>query len=325
MEKVIDDSTGEVLEVEVVNANEIAVLEGMERAAIDIQVATAKKYPRSITAFRSDLLAWSCEDQAIAKECTYQLPRGGKKIMGASIRYAELAQQAYGNLLVDTKILVDGSKPTDKRVIVEGTCRDVERNTASRAQVSRSILNRNGRQFEQHMIETTIAAASAIARRNAIFAIIPRALWNASWEESKRVMLGKAKTQKERIANCKAVLKELGAPLGDVEAWLGKRLTDANVDDLVAIFLRTQDVEKGTVKLSEAFPKPAPEEDKDAASERVADAISKGAKTASEKNATDHEKIHKAVSEPDGSLPLGMTDEEKAEILAAEKAEAEGQ
>lgn len=228
------------------------VADNADRVALDIQVSTAKRYPRSIAEFRSDLESWSCEVQEIAKECTYSLPKGNG-IIGPSVRFAELAQQAYKNLIVD----VGGISEDGGFVAVTATCRDLERNTASRVTVRRSIKGKNGKRYQQHMVETTIAAASAIARRNAIFQLIPKALWVGIWERSKLVMLGDRKSHKDMVSGAVAAIEELeGAGLEDVEAWVGHRHEDWTMDHLVRLRLRLDAIQSKHVEVSAAFPAP---------------------------------------------------------------------
>ena len=61
-----------------------------------------------------------------------------------------------------------------KSVVVEGWCLDLETNTRVSHEVSRGILTREGTSYTTDMQNMTIAAASSIAFRNAIFKTIPR-------------------------------------------------------------------------------------------------------------------------------------------------------
>ena len=224
------------------------------RAEIDAQVATANAYPRSLKTFRSELRAWATSVPSIAEECTYQLPRGGSKILGPSIRFAELVLAAWGNCNVDTVILDAGDDPRSVAVTVMATARDLQRNTATRAQVRRSILKSSGGKQQQHMIETHIAAASAIARRNAILQLVPRALWLETWEQSKQVMFGNAESHADRLAKVLAQAKELGFPPEAPEGWLGRESADWSNDDLVRVAMRLKAVMDKECTPGEAFP-----------------------------------------------------------------------
>ena len=55
------------------------------RAEIDMQVTTAKQYPRSITQFMQTAKAMVTLNESVADSCNYGLPRGGKIITGSKV------------------------------------------------------------------------------------------------------------------------------------------------------------------------------------------------------------------------------------------------
>ena len=92
------------------NANHIEVaaveptaLSVMERAEIDIQISTAKKYKRDPKLFKQNAIAMVSMDEEVAQSCIYRRPvgkEGGvmKYAEGESIREAEIVAACYGNL-----------------------------------------------------------------------------------------------------------------------------------------------------------------------------------------------------------------------------------
>lgn len=58
-------------------------LEQITRGEIDMQIATAKKYPRSISKFKAKALEMATLDEETAESCFYNLPREGKEIMSS--------------------------------------------------------------------------------------------------------------------------------------------------------------------------------------------------------------------------------------------------
>lgn len=103
-------------------------IEAIERANIDIQIATAKKYPRSLARVKNDILSTATLDEETAESCFYVLPargnEGGKPIQGASVRLAEIAVSCFGNIKAGARIISnDGNF-----VIAQGVCHDVEKN-----------------------------------------------------------------------------------------------------------------------------------------------------------------------------------------------------
>lgn len=211
MAATIDSETGEVVRNE---AFEIIAVQ--EKAANETAVDIAKRYPRSIEKFKDELLSWATGSKEIAAACFFTLPTGGKKLIGPSIRFAELVSASWGNIAVETRVLAE----EDEYVIVEGTCRDLERNVTRRDQVRRSVVGRNGQRYQQSVVETTILAASAIASRNAILKVVPQALWAVPFNEAKNVSLGEGKTFAEaRDASLDWLVKN-GVPIERLFAFL---------------------------------------------------------------------------------------------------------
>ncbi|MCH8841084.1 MAG: hypothetical protein IH831_10535 [Planctomycetes bacterium] len=52
-----------------------ATLMALNASEIDMQIATAKKYPRSIKQFQNEALQMATLNEDIAGECIYSLPR----------------------------------------------------------------------------------------------------------------------------------------------------------------------------------------------------------------------------------------------------------
>ena len=68
-------------EIQIVEAG-IEVFEAQERASIDIQVATAKKYPRDLRKVMENSIFIATLDKDTASKCRYAKPVGGKSITG---------------------------------------------------------------------------------------------------------------------------------------------------------------------------------------------------------------------------------------------------
>ena len=77
-------------EVEVVHGDVIgsAALAALNRSEIDIQIQTAKRFPRSISQFKKTALAMATIDEETAGSMFYKVPRSGKTIEGPSVRLA---------------------------------------------------------------------------------------------------------------------------------------------------------------------------------------------------------------------------------------------
>ena len=88
--------------------------EAIERAAIDIQISTAKKYPRALSSVKSQMLSFATLDVETAAGCFFTLPprKGGdgKPIQGPSIRMAEIALSCFQNVRAGARKIGDDGK-----------------------------------------------------------------------------------------------------------------------------------------------------------------------------------------------------------------------
>lgn len=183
---VFDQDTGEVFKSGPIH------LPAVERAEIDMQIATARAYPRSNKLVASRILNLVTLDEESAEECIYALPRGGKPIKGPSIRFAEALKQSFGNCRAAARV-VDVNR-VEKYIEAEGVFFDLETNTATSARVRRRISTKTGALLNDDMILVTGNAACSIALRNAILGGIPKPLWRAAYEAANRVVSGDVTT-----------------------------------------------------------------------------------------------------------------------------------
>lgn len=175
----------EVLPVEEQDV-QIVQVDAVERANVDSQVATAKRYPRDIRRSIDNSVVMATMNQETAQSCSYALPRGGKPITGPSVHLAKIIVSNWGNMRTEAKVV----QITDKQVISRGTCWDLETNVASAFEVRRSIIGKNGQRFSDDMITVTGNAANSIAYRNAVFAVIPKAITDRVYYAAQKFITG---------------------------------------------------------------------------------------------------------------------------------------
>ena len=171
---------------------ETGMVSTIVKAELDTQIATAKLYPRSLKGAIDNIISLATLDEQTAADCMFALPRGGKPIRGPSIRLAEIIAQQWGNCRVDARVIaVDRA---NRVIVAEGTFHDLETNCATRSVVQRRISDKRGRLYNDDMIVVTGNAACSIARRNAILAGVPKAVWRKAYEASEQVVAGDIKT-----------------------------------------------------------------------------------------------------------------------------------
>jgi hypothetical protein len=169
----------------VVMTGDIEMLEAQQRAEYDISITTAKKFPRNLTRIKENCIALVTMDKEIAESCRYSLPRGGKNLSGPSVHMARILAQQYGNIRVEARI----KQVTDKQVVSEAVCFDLETNYACKIEVRRSIVGKNGR-FNDDMITVTGNASNAIAYRNAVLAVIPKGIQDIVYKAVMEMIIG---------------------------------------------------------------------------------------------------------------------------------------
>ncbi|MBN2571308.1 MAG: hypothetical protein JXA68_04210 [Ignavibacteriales bacterium] len=172
-------------DLNIIETSSIDVIEASQRAEFDIQIMTAKRYPRDLKRIKDNCLAIVTMDKEIAASCRYALPRGGKSISGPSVHLARIIAQQYGNIRVDAKI----KQVTDKQIVSEAVCFDLETNYACKVEVRRSIIGKTGR-FNDDMITVTGNAANSIAFRNAVLNVVPKGITDLVYKASMNVLTG---------------------------------------------------------------------------------------------------------------------------------------
>jgi len=229
----------------------VPVLESLQRGEIDMQIQTAKKYPRSLKDVTERAIMVATTDEDTAASCLYALPRADKKIEGGSVRLAEIIAQTWTNLRIGARVIGEDAK----HVTSQAFCHDLETNVAITMEKKRRITNKHGKRFNEDMIVVTSNAASSIALRDVIFKVVPKVYWKPVLDAARQVAIGDASTLEERRT------KLLGyfAKLGVFEDRLLKAIQKASVreitrEDLAELKGLAQAIKDGDLTVDAAFP-----------------------------------------------------------------------
>lgn len=225
-------------------------LESLTRAEVDIQIATAHRFPRAISAFfkRAESLATATPEIAASME--YAKPVGGDKVKGPSARLAEIVAATYGNLRVQARIISE----TDKEIVAQGVAHDLETNVAQSTEVTVSILKKNGDRYGVDQIATMRGAACSKARRNAIFLTVPVALCQPIIAAARKVAAGDAKTLPERRVTMLAWFAEKGIKAPVILEWLGvKAVEDVGLEHMADLLAAQNSAKDEGISLAELF------------------------------------------------------------------------
>jgi hypothetical protein len=132
------------------------------KSEIDIQIATAKNYPRNIKQALAKAMELISMNENVAASCCYALPRRekvlingkfefqNKAIEGPSVRLAEIICSVYGNLRSGARII---SKEASS-ITAQGICHDLESNNCISVEVKRRIIDRAGKAFNEDLHNT---------------------------------------------------------------------------------------------------------------------------------------------------------------------------
>ena len=227
----------EVAQIQTGDAQSIIQLDAIEKANVDTQVSTAKQYPRDITRALNNSIVMATIDQQTAQTMGYALPRGGKPITGPSVHLAKLIVSNWGNIRAEAKVV----QITDSQVVSRGTCWDLENNVATAFEVRRSIKGKNGQRFTDDMITVVGNAANAIAYRNAVFSVIPKAITDKVYQAAQHCITGdlsdNAKLLQRRTQCLKFFNDEYGITEAEVVKLCGKQTVNQIRGEEIALLV----------------------------------------------------------------------------------------
>lgn len=249
------------------------------KAEIDVQISTAKAYPRSLESFIQRAKSMVSVNENVAASCSYSLPRGGKSLDGPSVRLAEICCASYGNIRSGARVISNDGKT----ITAQGICHDLETNNSVTVEVKRRITDKNGQTYNEDMQVVTGNAACAIAFRNAVFKVVPGALIDDIRETAKQVAIGKAETLPQRRAAAIKYFAEMGVKESQIcDALNVKHVEDIDLEKLFSLRGMVSLIKNGESTIADLFPLKAEKVDK--AGERIAIMI-KDAKSVKDLNA----------------------------------------
>lgn len=243
----------ETQELQVVNisGNEVAYLQ--DKAQIDVQISTAKAFPRNIKRSVENAIATVTMDTETASTCTYSVPRGGKAITGPSVHLAKILAQCWGNMRIEAKVI----GVEDKHVTSQAVAFDLENNVAIKVEVKRSIMTKTGR-MNDDMIVVTGNAGNSIALRNAILSVVPKAVTDKVYGAAKQTITGNISDSTKLLKRRKQVFDGLMNTYSlsekEILTAIGKAAIDhITGDDLVVLIGIGQAIKDGDTTVEVAF------------------------------------------------------------------------
>lgn len=237
-------------QIQIIDSTEL--MSEINRSEVDMQIRTAKQYPRDIEAALSKIIRLSTIDTETAEDCFYALRRGGDLIEGVSVRLAEIIAACWGNLRIQTRIVGNDGR----QITAIGICHDLESNLAVSVEVKRRITDKTGRTFSNDLQTLTGNAASSIAFRNAVLKVVPKAVTKKAVEEIKDVAVGKAFDLEDKRNRAIEFFKSLNVSEEQLLQYL--KINSIELIQKEQIFeLRglVTAIKEGTTTVDETFPK----------------------------------------------------------------------
>lgn len=199
-----------------------AALTNIQATELDIQVTTAKAYPRDVARCIKDMKSYvEALGPESAEDLFYVLPgRKGKDgktsepIEGPSVRLAEICASTWGNLRAQARIVGE----RDHNIIAEATVWDMEKNYAVSMEKARPIFGKYGK-YSDDMIAKSALAAQSIAFRDTVYRILPRPVVDALVVRAKQLANQSGDVAKKRKSLLDYFAK-LGVPVETVLRFL---------------------------------------------------------------------------------------------------------
>lgn len=243
------------------------------KAVADIQArwVMAMRRPRDMDEVRQ-VLRRACKRPEFAKAAIYALPRGGKKILGLTIRFAEEAMTAMGNMTAEAQTIYNGD---DERVI-RVACTNLETNatwtrdiTVEKTKITKELrrgqrplrtrTNSVGEltyvvEAEDGDVQQMESAMVSKASRTCILRLIPASLKNECFELCRKTMADE--DAKDPDAARKAVVDgfdELNVKATWIAEWLGHPIDEATPAELGELRLVYRAIREGEATPAEVL------------------------------------------------------------------------
>lgn len=274
---------------EVITVEQPTMLAALNQSEIDVQIATAHRFPRDIEKAKSRMLQLATMDKDVAYSCMYHLERNGKDehgqsvktvIEGLSVRMAEIVASSWGNLRIQSRIIGNDGK----MITAQGICHDLESNLAISVEVKRSICGKYGT-YSQDMQVVTGNAASAIAFRNALLKVVPQVVIQDVVEQVKEKGLQKINAigVDKQWKSCVAAFQSYQVNENMLLERMGKTAAEITATDIQTLGGIYTAIKEGTTTVEEVFVLPKKQMAADSAAKKIAEEAKKKAEAAQKK------------------------------------------
>lgn len=247
-------TTGRSVTAEMVTSRQTQEVQG--------QIIMAKKFPRDYVASCNRIMQ-ACRRRGLAEKAMYEYPRGGQKVVGASIRLAEALAQNWGNMSFG--IVELEQKSGESQVMAYAW--DLETNTRQEKIFSvphiRSTKNGNVPLTDPRDIYEMVANQGARRLRACILGIIPSDVVEDAVEQCNKTLLnGESKPIIDLVKDMVTIFeKEFSVPVESIEKYIGCKASAFSMNDLVRLKRVYTSLKDGMAKREEIFELPGVEKE----------------------------------------------------------------
>jgi len=224
-------------------------IEAIERSTVDIQVSTAKKYPRpkNNKIIQQMIMADALVNEETARECYYAVPRAGGVINGPSARLSEIISNRFGNIHTACRII--DHDLVHRTITAQAYAWDLETNNRKTAEWSEPITLKSS-----DSLKITKLSALSKAERNAVLKVVPRVIWQPVLDACVNAAIGDAASLGTRLQKAVKAFSAYGiVPEQILAVFQVDTLNKLTGNDLGTLLGMHTAIKEGTSTIDELF------------------------------------------------------------------------
>ena len=242
-----------IADLDNINQGTVAIEASRAIAEAQGKLVIAKRFPRDeVAAFAKAMEA--CQRPAMAEKAFYSFPRGGQKVEGPTIRFAEELARCWGNIDYGIKEL----SQDDGKSEMQAYAWDLETNAQSVQNFTNPHQREVGKKMQtltsQRDIYENNANMAARRLRSRILAILPSWFVEECIAECKRTIAGNNDTPLiDRVKKMVLQFAKLGVTQEQIEARLKRKVDTMTIDDFTDYIGIYNAIKNGESKVADWF------------------------------------------------------------------------
>ena len=242
-----------IADLDNINQGTVAIEASRAIAEAQGKLVIAKRFPRDeVAAFAKAMEA--CQRPAMAEKAFYSFPRGGQKVEGPTIRFAEELARCWGNIDYGIKEL----SQDDGKSEMQAYAWDLETNAQSVQNFTNPHQREVGKKMQiltsQRDIYENNANMATRRLRSRILAILPSWFVEECIAECKRTIAGNNDTPLiDRVKKMVLQFAKLGVTQDQIEARLKRKVDTMTIDDFTDYIGIYNAIKNGESKVADWF------------------------------------------------------------------------